>query len=82
MSSGTPSSDAAEGQGYPEQLHAGKVGLGPNYPTGPDLSEKMVGLYEEAKGKLFNKPELVAQGRGRRTGETQTTELERGADVE
>jgi hypothetical protein len=47
-----------------------------------DLSEKVVGLYEEAKGKLLNKPELVAQGRGRRTGETQTTELEREADVE
>ena len=35
-----------------------------------------MGLYEEAKGKLLNKPELVAQGHGRRKGEAQATEIE------
>ena len=35
MSSDAPSSDPDKYQDYPEQLHAGRIGLGPNYKTGP-----------------------------------------------
>ncbi|KAF8632116.1 hypothetical protein AX14_010855 [Amanita brunnescens Koide BX004] len=73
MSSAVPPPDPAKDQDYPEQLHAGRAGLGPNYKTGPDLSDKVAGLYEEAKGKLLKKPELVEHGRDRRTGEQNET---------
>ncbi|KZS87405.1 hypothetical protein SISNIDRAFT_419586 [Sistotremastrum niveocremeum HHB9708] len=57
--------------GYPPQLHAGKVGYGPNYATqnGGDFSSKITGLKEEVKGKILRKPELVETGHARRTGE-------------
>ncbi|KAM6494968.1 hypothetical protein JOM56_009591 [Amanita muscaria] len=65
---------------YPEQKHAGRVGLGPNYSTDADVSDKLKGLYEEAKGKLLHEPELVERGHARRIGEVK--EKEKGKEKE
>ncbi|KIL64938.1 hypothetical protein M378DRAFT_178534 [Amanita muscaria Koide BX008] len=65
---------------YPEQKHAGRVGLGPNYSTDADMSDKLKGLYEEAKGKLLHEPELVERGHARRIGEVK--EKEKGKQKE
>lgn len=64
------------GTEYPEQLHAGKVGYGPNYHQGPGFTDKVTGLKEEIKGKVTRKPELVQRGHDRITGELKKKELE------
>ncbi|KAM0748907.1 hypothetical protein T439DRAFT_327417 [Meredithblackwellia eburnea MCA 4105] len=64
--------------GYPPQLHAGKVGLGPHYHEGPTLADKMQGVKETIKGKITRDPELAEQGKQRITGELQ--EKERAED--
>lgn len=33
-----------EEEGLPPQLHAGKVGYGPNYHSGPDIGDKIAGV--------------------------------------
>ncbi|KAG8868117.1 hypothetical protein FRB98_003771, partial [Tulasnella sp. 332] len=51
---------------YPEQKHAGKVGLGPAYAEthgAVSLSEKFIGLKQELKGKITRNPEAVEKGR-------------------
>ncbi|OJA16438.1 hypothetical protein AZE42_03804 [Rhizopogon vesiculosus] len=77
-SSEAPSQDTSSstGEGLPPQRHAGAVGLGPAYHQGPGFGDKLVGLEEEIKGKIMKKPELVEQGRERRTGALKQKELE------
>ncbi|PPQ69184.1 hypothetical protein CVT24_000032 [Panaeolus cyanescens] len=53
----------------PPQLHAGKVGYGPNYRTGPTLEEKVVGLKEELLGKVTHNKERIRHGHEVRSGE-------------
>lgn len=40
---------------YPEQRHAGSVGLGPNYKNHPNMADKVGGTMEEIKGKILRK---------------------------
>ncbi|OAX43444.1 hypothetical protein K503DRAFT_765889 [Rhizopogon vinicolor AM-OR11-026] len=78
-SSEAPSQDttsSSTSEGLPPQRHAGAVGLGPAYHQGPGFGDKLVGLEEEIKGKIMKKPELVEQGRERRTGALKKKELE------
>ncbi|KDR78954.1 hypothetical protein GALMADRAFT_64291 [Galerina marginata CBS 339.88] len=63
------------GSDYPEQLHAGKVGYGPNYRAGPSLEDKIQGLKEELKGKVTHKPDLVQHGREVMSGEEKRKKL-------
>ncbi|EGN94418.1 hypothetical protein SERLA73DRAFT_188304 [Serpula lacrymans var. lacrymans S7.3] len=63
-------------EGYPEQRHAGALGIGPNYGDQVRVGEKITGLKEEAKGKLTNNSDLVERGRKRRTGELKSQEKE------
>ncbi|KAJ6598445.1 hypothetical protein DFH09DRAFT_903476 [Mycena vulgaris] len=65
---------------YPEQKHAGKVGLGPNYNQGAGFLDKVTGLKEEIKGKVTKNPELVTKGHDRFTGELKHKELEEDGD--
>ncbi|KAF5354232.1 hypothetical protein D9756_007232 [Leucocoprinus leucothites] len=67
-SGSTPTSPSADPT-YPEQRHAGKVGYGPNYKQGATMMDKISGLSEEIHGKLAHKPELVQEGREKKTGE-------------
>ncbi|KAN0082599.1 hypothetical protein V8E55_008394 [Tylopilus felleus] len=60
--------DHVDDPSLPPQRHAGAVGLGPNYPLGPSVGDKLGGVAEEFKGKVLGKPEVVAHGRERRTG--------------
>ncbi|KAL0958813.1 hypothetical protein HGRIS_014132 [Hohenbuehelia grisea] len=64
-----PPSTAPDGQDYPEQKHAGAVGIGPNFSTKPTMGDKLAGMKEEVKGKVSHNPGLVEQGHKRRTGE-------------
>ncbi|CDR41695.1 RHTO0S06e04346g1_1 [Rhodotorula toruloides] len=54
--------------GYPEQVHAGKLGYGPHYAGNPGISDQLKGTEEIIKGKLTHKPELVQQGHDRKDG--------------
>ncbi|KAK1229125.1 hypothetical protein PQX77_007830 [Marasmius sp. AFHP31] len=67
-----PSTDEA----YPPQRHAGAVGYGPNYHQGPTFTDKLGGMKEEVKGKVFRKPEVAQHGKDRRTGELKRKEQE------
>ncbi|KAL8292170.1 hypothetical protein RQP46_001636 [Phenoliferia psychrophenolica] len=69
----TPVTDAGSvgEDGYPEQKHAGKVGYGPNYHQGPTTSDKLSGMKDIVKGKITKNPELVEEGKLRKTGELQ-----------
>ncbi|CAE6488294.1 unnamed protein product [Rhizoctonia solani] len=62
-----------EGEQYPPQIHAGKVGYGPHYAEvhGKDtgLGAKMTGLKEQIKGKITRNHELEQKGKERKTGE-------------
>ncbi|CAA7266880.1 unnamed protein product [Cyclocybe aegerita] len=69
---GPPSSD---GTSYPEQRHAGQVGYGPNYHTGPTLEEKVAGLKEELMGKVTRSPARVQHGRELLSGEERRKKL-------
>ncbi|KAG5637278.1 hypothetical protein H0H81_005172 [Sphagnurus paluster] len=62
---------------YPEQRHAGKVGYGPAYHTGPTLGDKIKGFEEEIKGKLTRNPALVQHGKELISGELKAKERER-----
>ncbi|KAF5327531.1 hypothetical protein D9619_004368 [Psilocybe cf. subviscida] len=59
----------------PEQLHAGKVGYGPNYHRGPTLEDKMMGIKEEIKGKLTRNSERVEHGREIKSGKEREKKL-------
>ncbi|KAK0186524.1 hypothetical protein F5146DRAFT_880523, partial [Armillaria mellea] len=59
---------------YPEQKHAGKVGYGPQYHSGPTLTDKVSGLKEVVKGKITGNQGLVQQGHERQTGELKRKE--------
>lgn len=63
-------------QTYPEQRHAGAVGLGPNYNQSATFMDKVTGLKEEMKGKITKNPELVAKGHDRVTGELKHKRLD------
>ncbi|KAJ3504154.1 hypothetical protein NLJ89_g8085 [Agrocybe chaxingu] len=69
---GSPSRD---GTSYPEQRHAGRVGYGPNYHTGPTLEEKVAGLKEEFIGKVTRSPARVQHGRELLSGEERRKKL-------
>ncbi|CAE6424637.1 unnamed protein product [Rhizoctonia solani] len=62
-----------EGEQYPPQIHAGKVGYGPHYAEvhGKDtgLGAKVTGLKEQLKGKITRNHELEQKGKDRKTGE-------------
>ncbi|BGP32930.1 hypothetical protein JCM10296v2_004715 [Rhodotorula toruloides] len=62
-----PAATEPEG-GYPEQVHAGKLGYGPHYAGNPGISDQLKGTEEILKGKLTHKPELVQQGHDRKDG--------------
>ncbi|CAE6475470.1 unnamed protein product [Rhizoctonia solani] len=68
-----PPPGAKEGEQYPPQLHAGKVGYGPHYAEvhGNDsgLGAKLTGVKEQLKGKITRNHELEQQGKDRKTGE-------------
>ncbi|KIK57406.1 hypothetical protein GYMLUDRAFT_263155 [Collybiopsis luxurians FD-317 M1] len=69
VDSNTQSQSSAPSDDYPEQRHAGAVGYGPQYRQGVSVGDKLTGLKEELKGKVTKNPELVEQGKERRTGE-------------
>ncbi|THH29903.1 hypothetical protein EUX98_g4283 [Antrodiella citrinella] len=62
--------------GYPPQLHAGKVGLGPEYGKGASGGDKLTGWKEEIAGKILHNPEKVQHGKDMRTGELKKREKE------
>ncbi|KAG8976266.1 hypothetical protein FRB93_013363 [Tulasnella sp. JGI-2019a] len=65
---------------YPEQKHAGKVGLGPAYAEthgAVSLSERFAGLKQEIKGKITRNPETVEKGREMKSGGAKKKELEK-----
>ncbi|KAH9481710.1 hypothetical protein JR316_0006237 [Psilocybe cubensis] len=75
--SGNANSTSAPGGDttYPEQLHAGKVGYGPNFRTSPSLGDKIQGLKEELKGKVTRNPDLVQHGKDVKSGEERRKDL-------
>jgi len=59
----------SEGDGdLPPQRHAGKVGYGPNYQSGPSVGDKITGVKEQVLGKVKNDPDLVQKGQDRLDG--------------
>ncbi|KAK4054355.1 hypothetical protein OIO90_003588 [Microbotryomycetes sp. JL221] len=54
--------------GYPEQAHAGQLGLGPNYHKHPTTGDKISGTMEEIKGKILRKPEVAQHGADKKSG--------------
>lgn len=67
--SGTGAGEGAEGAaatepegGYPEQVHAGKLGYGPHYAGNPGISDQLKGTEEIIKGKVGR---LLATGTSR-----------------
>ncbi|TNY18598.1 Proteophosphoglycan ppg4 [Rhodotorula diobovata] len=61
--------DATEPEGgYPEQMHAGKLGMGPGAPSGGGIADRLKATEEKIKGKLTHNPELVQQGKERQAG--------------
>ncbi|OJT07036.1 hypothetical protein TRAPUB_2067 [Trametes pubescens] len=75
-----PASGPGDESGYPEQRHAGAVGYGPEYMKGATTGDKLAGIKEEVKGKLFRKPDLVEHGREMRTGELKKKQQEDDAN--
>ncbi|KAH9950791.1 hypothetical protein B0H21DRAFT_776470 [Amylocystis lapponica] len=71
---GAPTNVPQSEEDYPEQRHAGAVGYGPDYAKGAGAGDKFAGIFEEAKGKVLRKPEVVEHGRERRTGELKEKE--------
>ncbi|KAH9908242.1 uncharacterized protein B0H18DRAFT_1075866 [Fomitopsis serialis] len=63
---------------YPEQLHAGAVGLGPEYGRGvarkQTTGDKLSGYKDELKGKVLRKPDVAQHGHDLRTGELKRRE--------
>ncbi|KAH9925832.1 uncharacterized protein B0H18DRAFT_841917, partial [Fomitopsis serialis] len=59
---------------YPEQLHAGAVGLGPEYGRGVTTGDKLAGYKDELKGKVLRKPDVAQHGHDLRTGELKRRE--------
>ncbi|GAA5852223.1 hypothetical protein JCM9279_006938 [Rhodotorula babjevae] len=49
--------------------HAGKLGYGPQAPSGGGLPDRLKAMEEKIKGKLTHNPDLVQQGHERDTGE-------------
>ncbi|VDB91632.1 unnamed protein product [Peniophora sp. CBMAI 1063] len=62
--------------GYPPQLHAGKVGYGPEFGKGVSTGTKVSGLKEEVMGKVKHDPSLVQHGHDMRTGQLARKERE------
>ncbi|KAJ3486633.1 hypothetical protein NLI96_g4108 [Meripilus lineatus] len=58
----------AEGD-YPEQRHAGAVGLGPEYGKGASTGDQLQGWKEEIVGKITHNDDKVQHGHDLRTGE-------------
>ncbi|EMD36281.1 hypothetical protein CERSUDRAFT_95621 [Gelatoporia subvermispora B] len=69
-------SNAKSNDPYPEQRHAGAVGVGPNYGTAATMGDKVQGMMQQMKGKVMRDPELAERGREMRTGELQEKEHE------
>ena len=61
-------------EAYPEQRHAGSVGLGPNIGTGPTTSDKIGGLKDQLIGTVTGNAEKKQEGKDRRTGELHARE--------
>jgi len=68
--------DTAPAGGYPEQRHAGAVGLGPEYGKGASGGDKIAGWKEEIVGKILRNPEKVQHRKEVRTGELKKREQE------
>ncbi|TCD69295.1 hypothetical protein EIP91_008050 [Steccherinum ochraceum] len=62
--------------GYPPQLHAGAVGLGPEYGKGASGGDKLTGWKVEIAGKITRNPQKVQHGKDMRTGELKKKEKE------
>jgi len=66
---------------YPEQKHAGKVGLGPEYGKKSrethGINAKIKGYKEEFKGTVTRNSDLVQKGKERRTGDLAQKEEEK-----
>ncbi|CAL1710872.1 unnamed protein product [Somion occarium] len=71
-----PSTTAPSNDEYPEQRHAGRVGLGPNYGKGASGGDKLAGWKEELAGKITRNPDKVHHGHDLRTGELKKKEQE------
>jgi hypothetical protein len=67
----TTNTTTSASESYPEQKHAGAVGIGPNYHHGPTTGDKLTGMKEQIKGSVTRNAELQQQGKDRRTGELQ-----------
>ncbi|KAI0782732.1 hypothetical protein C8Q75DRAFT_786618 [Abortiporus biennis] len=63
-----------ENSEYPEQRHAGAVGLGPEYGKGASGSDKITGWKEEIEGKVLRNPAKLQHGKDLRTGELKKRE--------
>ncbi|KAF8310258.1 hypothetical protein DL93DRAFT_1659673 [Clavulina sp. PMI_390] len=71
--SGGEPADVQDGD-LPPQLHAGKVGYGPNYRMGPSTTDKMAGYKEELMGSIKKDQSLKQHGHDLRTGELKRRE--------
>ncbi|KAH8103405.1 hypothetical protein BXZ70DRAFT_727875 [Cristinia sonorae] len=70
-----PATTEPEG-GYPEQKHAGAVGLGPEYGKGASGGDKLTGWKEEIEGKILHNPAKAQHGKDMRTGELKKRQKE------
>ncbi|KAG6916989.1 hypothetical protein DXG01_004333 [Tephrocybe rancida] len=66
----------SESNTYPPQMHAGKVGYGPNYQMGATLGDKIKGYEEEIKGRLTHNSKLTEHGKEVASGEVKRKEHE------
>lgn len=56
--------------GYPPQLHAGKVGYGPEYGKGAGFADKVGGMKEQLVGKMKHDEGMIQHGKERQAGMT------------
>jgi len=77
---GSQSKDTEPEGGYPEQKHAGAVGLGPDYGKGAGGGDKITGFKEEFIGKITGNHDKFQHGHDMRTGELKRREREAGED--
>ncbi|KAG0151773.1 hypothetical protein CROQUDRAFT_129879 [Cronartium quercuum f. sp. fusiforme G11] len=72
-----PDEEEIEGDEYPTQHHAGKVGLGPQYHAGGGLADKVEGFKDQVIGKLKKDPEKIQHGKEQASGELAKKEREK-----
>jgi len=68
--------EIANSSEYPPQRHAGAVGYGPNYRTGPSTGDKLGGMKEKIVGKITKNEGKVHHGEARAAGTLDKEEFE------